>query len=117
MKNKNFSLASYKYLINIIKLNKREVVTFNHFFQNKKGIILRHDVDFSLARAVEIAKIDYYNKMISTFFIMLNTKLYDILESSNLESIKEIVSLGHEIGLHFDASLYNTDLDEACNKE
>ncbi len=120
MKKKKFSLNSYKYLLKIIKKNKRNIITFNEFFQNKKGIILRHDVDFCLSRALKIAKVEYNNKIISTFFVMINSKLYDLSENNNLKNIRKIISLGHEVGLHFDAGLYNSDnicLDEACNKE
>ena len=120
MKEKKFSLDSYQYLLNLIKTCNKKVITFKDFFNYKEGIILRHDVDFCLLRALEIAKIEFKNKIISTFFIMLNSKIYNLLDKNNKENLAKIISLGHKIGLHFDASLYNekkVSLDEACIKE
>ena len=120
MKKKKFSIDSYQYLINLIKTCNRKVITFKEFFHGKEGIILRHDVDFCLSRALEIAKIEYKNKISSTFFMMLNSKIYNLLNKNNKDNLANIISLGHKIGLHFDASLYKekkVSLDAACIKE
>ena len=47
--------------------------------------------------------------------------MYNLFSFSNSQKVKEILSLGHEVGLHFDASLYSTDdlnhLDDLCRSE
>ena len=42
----------------------------------------------------------------STYFLWLHSDFYSVLERSTLDSVKEIVRLGHWIGLHFDADFY-----------
>ena len=120
MKNKNFSITSYKYLLNIINNSKKKVINFGDFFKGNKGIIIRHDIDFCPERALHIAKIEYDFNIKSTYFVMLNSKLYSLKKQKYLQSIKKISSLGHEIGLHFDPNYYfskSGELDYFCNKE
>ena len=120
MKNKNFSLTSYKYLLNVINSSKKKVITFEEFFRGNNGIIMRHDIDFCPVRALHIAKIEYDFNIKSTFFVMLNSKLYSLKKQKYLHSIKKIISLGHFIGLHFDPNYYfskSDELDYFCNKE
>lgn len=119
MKNKTFSLSSYKYLIKIIKKSKKPTINFDQFIDGKNGILMRHDVDFSLSKAFQIAKIDHKYAISSTFFVMLNSKIYS-LSRKNLNYIKDIILLGHKIGLHFDASLYSKtkfSLEIECKNE
>lgn len=120
MKNKNFSLTSYKYLLNVINSSKKKVITFGDFFNGNRGIIMRHDIDFCPARALDIAKIEYNFNIKSTYFVMLNSKLYSLKNQKYLQSIKKIISLGHFVGLHFDPRYYSCNSDELdyfCNKE
>ena len=120
MRNKKFDIASYEYLIKIIKNSMRKIIFFNQYFSGKTGIILRHDVDFSPAMAFKIAKIESHKSVFSTFFVMLNSKLYNMQQSKNVKIIKSIISLGHEVGLHFDPSLYEKEkfsLDFYCKSE
>ena len=54
------------------------------------------------------------------FFVMLKSKIYSMQDNNNINIIKSIIALGHEIGLHFDHSLYKTDKDTLntfCNNE
>ena len=69
MKNKKFNLASYKYLF-LIKSSRRKIYLLIEIFFRKKGIILRHDIDFSPAKALEIARLEY-EIGVFTFFVML----------------------------------------------
>ena len=51
---------------------------------------------------------------------MLKSKIYSMQDNNNIKIIKSIIALGHEIGLHFDHSLYKNDKDSLnnfCNNE
>jgi len=74
--------------------------------QKKKFILLRHDVDFDLGRAVKMAEIDAKHGIRSTFFFLLRTEHYNMFSKADSDATKRILSLGHYFGLHFDASLY-----------
>lgn len=120
MKNKKFNIVSYNYLLKIIKKSNRKIITFDDFFKGKNGIMLRHDIDFSLSKALEIAKIENNRGIISTFFVLLNSKMYNLFKQNNVKYLKKIMLLGHQLGLHFDASKYNKDLkllNKSCREE
>jgi len=120
MHNIDFSLSSYEELMNIIKNSNREVIIFDDLLKGKNGLIMRHDIDFSPSKACQIAEIEYRHKFISTYFVMLKSDLYNLNNINNIKYIKHIISLGHKVGLHFDASFYdkkNISLELACKKE
>jgi len=80
----------------------------------KKIILLRHDVDFSLEFAYELANIEYDLGVCSTYHIYLHSPTYNALSPKSIKMIKEIKDMGHEIGLHaegdtFDSSIQNED--------
>jgi hypothetical protein len=56
----------------------------------------------------------------STYFVLLRTEFYNLFSERGAAALEEISSLGHSIGLHFDAALYagdETALDEAARRE
>ena len=80
---------------------------------------MRHDVDFCPIRALQIAELEKKMKVKSTFFFLVNTSFYNIHSLENNKAILKILNLGHEIGLHFDASLFsnNKSINYECKKE
>lgn len=74
--------------------------------------IIRHDVDISLGKAVEIAKLEEEESVSATYFVMLSSAFYNIMDKENEAHLKTLIEKGHEIGLHFDISKYS-DCDEA----
>lgn len=80
--------------------------------------LLRHDIDFSLRLAYEMAKMEHENGIKATYFILTTCERYNILSEKGREYLKKIIDLDHEIGLHFDPTLYGeTNLEEAVKKE
>lgn len=69
-------------------------------------LILTHDVDLSLASALDIAKIEYALDIQATYFILFSSKLYNIFESAGNSRLRMIKFLKHEIGLHYDLKAY-----------
>lgn len=74
----------------------------------KKQIILRHDIDTSLAMALETAKIDAGYKIKATFALQLSSPLYNPFTVANIKIINEIHQLGHNIALHHRIALGHT---------
>lgn len=62
--------------------------------------ILRHDIDFSPALALEMAEIDASYGINATFAVLPSSPLYNPFSPSNLEVIQQIHALGHHIALH-----------------
>lgn len=78
---------------------------FSSFHEKPAGrhVIWRHDVDLSLQRALWCARAEHDIGAIATYFINSRCDFYNLLEADNLDCVKAIADLGHEIGLHFDA--------------
>jgi hypothetical protein len=68
----------------------------------RRHIHLRHDVDLSLACALELAKEEQKRDISATYYIMLHSALYNAHSTDSIEQIREIRRLGHNIGLHID---------------
>ena len=83
-------------------------------------LILRHDLDMSLQAAIPIAEIERDLGLRSHYFILLRTEMYTLFSDAGLTALRQIQALGHEIGLHLDASLYDDTpeaLEAAANWE
>lgn len=108
--NCNFSLDHYFNVVDITK-KTHEIVPIRDYHKVKDNnfLIIRHDVDFSIDRALELAKLEHNHDIISTYFILLQSQYYNALSETNIKKIKEISKLNHEIGLHYDLSLTTSD--------
>ena len=102
-----FTYEGYINLINLLKENQYEFCDYNNYSKREKVVIMRHDVDNSLEKAVELAKLEAEHDIISTYFILLSTDFYNISSKKSLQMIKKIQELGHSVGLHFDEDKYN----------
>lgn len=95
---------SYQYYRQLIEAIKSEIplrdfseikVTDNHFF------ILRHDVEFSVEKAYELAKFERDQLGItSSYFFQTRNYSYNPFAFKNISLIKQIYDMGHKIGLH-----------------
>jgi hypothetical protein len=76
-------------------------------------VLWRHDVDYSVHRAVALARMEAELGARATYFVTLHSDLYNVLESAVHARLREIAGLGHWIGLHFDAGFsVDGSLDE-----
>jgi hypothetical protein len=67
-------------------------------------VFLRHDIDCSLVRALEMARFENALGLISTYFIQPDNDFYNLLSPHSLQHIIAIHKLGHSLGLHISAS-------------
>ena len=101
----DFTVENYKRLIKIAQ-NNYIFRTFENFDPRERFIIWRHDVDASPHFVRDLAVVDKEEGVASTFFYNLHSEFYNLLERSVIDTVYEIKSLGHSIGLHFDAQYY-----------
>ncbi|MCZ6913318.1 MAG: hypothetical protein O7C59_01555 [Rickettsia endosymbiont of Ixodes persulcatus] len=102
-----------QYILYLKEILAKGYIFSDYFsYKNKNTcIIFRHDIDASVHRAYKLAKIEAELGIKSTFFIMLYNWFYDIRDQEVYKLIYAIKELGHQIGLHFDASyLLNTKI-------
>lgn len=104
----DFTLESYR---RKLRLALARGLRFNLFNTEtiQSGIYLRHDVEFSPALALELAKIENSLGIRSTYFIQLHSDFYNALEPNNFQILNIIRSLGHELALHFDSHFWGIE--------
>ncbi|MCX6786164.1 MAG: hypothetical protein NTZ18_04965 [Candidatus Komeilibacteria bacterium] len=69
--------------------------------QTEKFLIIRHDVEFSVGRAYQLAVLEKEKLNITTsYFFQMRNDAYNIFSEQNIELIKKIRALGHKIGAH-----------------
>jgi len=116
----DFTLKNYEDLIKVAK-TKFAFCKYEEENNPKNSIFWRHDVDCSLDYSLNLAQIEHRHEVTSTYFILLHSDFYNPLEHQSLKILEEIISLGHQIGLHFDASFFNcsneSDLEKYLNLE
>lgn len=101
-----FTYDGYLRLIDLLKEKNYYFCDYLNCDKYDKTVIFRHDIDNSLNKALEIAKIEHENNITSTFFVLLSTNFYNVFSRESNEILKEIMELGHQIGLHFDEKRY-----------
>lgn len=104
----DFTFSGYKKLISLMVDNGFEFLLYSGDFFDK-FILLRHDIDFSLENALDLAKIEYMMGIKSTFFVQLGSPFYNLFNRRSKDIINQIIRMNHDIALHFDASNYVFD--------
>ncbi len=64
----DFTYVGYLELINLLKEKNYQFCNYFNYEDYDKSVILRHDIDNLLNKALEMAKLEYENNIISTFF-------------------------------------------------
>lgn len=101
-----FTLQAYRELLTLIQQKDYRICNYHNYLMEDKFVILRHDVDFDLRKAAKFAKLESEMGVRSVYFILISSDFYNVLSSYNYNCVKEIISYGHEIGLHFDETKY-----------
>jgi hypothetical protein len=99
-----FSYEEYKILLGILK-DKRENLTFSDIRDGDnppRFFILRHDIDFSLSAALEMAHFEAEHSIHATYFLLLRSENYNLLSEKSCTIPRQLAALGHEVGLHYD---------------
>jgi hypothetical protein len=102
-----FTERAYRDLVRVAK----ERYAFGSFVEYETAgagsLLWRHDLDFSVHRAVALARIEADEDVRATYFVQLHSAYYNALEAEIAAGIREIVALGHELALHFDPHFYD----------
>ena len=93
-------------MLALLQENGYSVRGYHDWNKTPRCVILRHDIDNSLPQAVRLAELEAEEGARSTYFVLLRTDFYNPASRDGLEALRHILSLGHEIGLHFDEASY-----------
>lgn len=115
-----FKPGEYKMLLSALLDRGYSAVPLNAINCSSKVMFLRHDIDLCPTRALTMARQEAELGLTATYYFLVSTQLYSIATKSVRSILSEISALGHEIGLHFDASQYSVDegkLDSHAEEE
>lgn len=108
---KDFTRDNYRRLLTLAKSTYR-FVTYDHV-EGAEGrvAVWRHDVDMSIHASLRMAEIEADEGVVSTYFLYPHCHYYNLFEPEIRERVRRIRSLGHHLGLHFDAGFHGvTDI-------
>ncbi|AEA42725.1 hypothetical protein [Fluviicola taffensis] len=107
----DFTTANYQNLIRIGKENY-DFKLYHELENQDNFILLRHDIDFSPQRALRCAQIENAEGVRTTYFIHLHSEFYNVFEKEAFNSIRQIIELGHDVGVHFDTHFYDIQTED-----
>jgi hypothetical protein len=94
-----FDLSHYRELLDAATAGGYRFATFEA--EPRPGdILLRHDVDLSLEAALELARLEQAAGARATYFLMKESVFYNLDSELGRETLRELRSLGHAVGLH-----------------
>jgi len=104
----DFTLDEYSKLLSFSKENYN-FCDYTNFTSHEEFLLWRHDLDFSIPRALKLAKIENKFEISATYFIHLHNGFYNIFDKKMTQMINEIVELGHKLGIHVDTDYYDIE--------
>ncbi len=112
-----FTYEGYGRLLDLFQTNGFVFSKYTDSRIEVKSCILRHDIDLSIPKALQMAEYEASRSphVESTFFVLLKTDFYNPASRNSVSMLREINSMGHQIGLHFDEASYDSmDQDTCC---
>jgi hypothetical protein len=99
----SFTCADYAALLDAIGAGGYAYEKFETDDGRPGVVLLRHDIDKSVALALRMARMEAERGVRANYFFLLRSRLYSLLEPESILAVREIASLGHSVGLHCDA--------------
>jgi hypothetical protein len=100
-----FSPEGYAALLDAARAKSYQMIGYDAVKNAARpSLLLRHDIDFSMEYARHMARIEADKGIKSTYFVMLRSPIYSLCSRRSSQLLREIVAMGHHIGLHFDAA-------------
>lgn len=107
-----YTYKEYEGILQCLTNHGYAIRDYGESHNSEKEVILRHDVDISLEKAVKFAELEkMFEGYSSTYFVLISSDFYNPLSRASIGAMKKILSLGHKIGLHFDELKYCSDDD------
>lgn len=101
----DFTRDNYRLLLRKAKQNY-VFRGYTDYHADERFVLWRHDVDFSIHAAYKLAVIEAEEGIASTYFLLPHCEFYNLFEVEVAGKVRDILALGHRIGLHFDNDFY-----------
>lgn len=101
-----FTYDSYRRLLDKIREKKYRIADYRNWRKTDRCVILRHDIDYDIDKAVQLAEIERDGDAKATYFALMTSDFYNVFSKKTSDGLKRIAADGHAIGLHFDEVRY-----------
>lgn len=102
-----FTYDAYKNLIKSLRNENYSIASYHDWNKYDRCVILRHDIDYDISKAVKLACVEKELGVQSTYFVLVTSDFYNVFSTKGCEQLRAILDCGHEIGLHFDEASYS----------
>lgn len=103
----HFTYNSYTSLLGLLAAHGYKCASYHDWQTYPRCVILRHDIDYDMTCALEFAERETAAGWRGTYFVLIRSDAYNAFSYNNLNMLRRISEMGHEIGLHFDEVLYS----------
>ena len=94
-----FDLAHYAELLDAARAGGYRFAFFDRA-PRAGEVLLRHDVDMSLAATLTMAELEAGRDVRATYFLMTRSDFYNLDSRSGVAALARLRELGHRVGLH-----------------
>lgn len=107
MTGKDFTRAAYGALLSALLECGYRGRRFPEATADRRDLLLRHDIDLWPPAALALAEIEHERGLSADYFFLMHSPLYEPNVPETRAVMDRLLSLGHRIGLHFDAARYD----------
>lgn len=102
----NFSYKSYLNLVKLLRDNDYAFSSYETSDNVPKTVIMRHDIDNDIYKALKLAQLEAEYGCSSTYFVLVSSNFYNVFSKESQGMLQEVLQMGHHIGLHYDEKKY-----------
>lgn len=102
-----FTYKAYRELIDLLKEKDYTFCSYENYAQSDRSVILRHDIDMDIGKAVKVGELEAQMGVSSTYFVLVTSNFYNVFSRRSQDMLRRLLDLGHAVGLHFDEAKYD----------
>jgi hypothetical protein len=102
----DFTRDNYRRLLRLAKSRYR-FVTYPEIDMNEPFTVWRHDADGSIHSCEKMAQIEHEEGITTTYMLLPHCQFYNLFERDIRNRVRNLLALGHSIGLHFETDFYD----------
>jgi hypothetical protein len=114
-----FSLELYEEILRRAKSLGYEFPTVselkNGSHSHSRFLLLRHDIDASPRYALGMAQLEHSLGVRSSYYVLLHSLYYNPAASPHWDALQKIISMGFEVGLHYETDFFENRGIDALN--
>jgi hypothetical protein len=107
----DFTVEHYRELLRLA-MGSYKIARYHEIPWGSRFLLWRHDIDLSPNRSLVLAKEEYQVGLKSTYFINPHSEFYNVAELGQHKIVQEILSMGHDLGLHLDLGFHDVKFEQ-----